>query len=125
MKRTDPEVINAMEFIKSKSNGELPYRFSSFECGKMMAKFLVATEENLKFTKTNQLIEFKTKKNKGPDAPTVQDVIDAFMKINDKSLPVFGFIAEDSAGESLNIVLLNSLDVTLEDRVDINLIISE
>jgi len=40
MKRTDKEIIDAMEFIKEQHNGELPYKFGTFECAKMMAKYL-------------------------------------------------------------------------------------
>jgi hypothetical protein len=39
MKRTDKEIVSAMEFIKSQHNGELPYKFGTFECAKMMAKY--------------------------------------------------------------------------------------
>jgi len=39
MKITDPEIIEAMEFIKSQHNGEMPYKFSAFECAKMMGKY--------------------------------------------------------------------------------------
>ena len=47
MKITDPEIVDAMEFIKSQHNGELPYKFGTFECAKMMAKYL--TKQSLKF----------------------------------------------------------------------------
>jgi hypothetical protein len=40
MKRTDKEIIEAMTFIKEQHNGELPYQFGTFECAKMMAKYL-------------------------------------------------------------------------------------
>jgi hypothetical protein len=40
MERTDKEIIEAMTFIKEQHNGELPYKFGSFECAKMMAKYL-------------------------------------------------------------------------------------
>ena len=40
MKRTDPEIIEAMIFIKQKHNGELPYKFGTLECANMMAKYL-------------------------------------------------------------------------------------
>ena len=40
MKRTDPEIIEAMLFIKQKHNGELPYQFGTLECANMMAKYL-------------------------------------------------------------------------------------
>jgi hypothetical protein len=40
MKITDKEIIDAMTFIKEQHNGELPYIFSTFECAKMMDKYL-------------------------------------------------------------------------------------
>jgi len=40
MKKTDKEIIEAMTFIKEQHNGELPYQFGTFECAKMMAKYL-------------------------------------------------------------------------------------
>ena len=40
MKRTDKEIIDAMTFIKEQHNGEMPYQFGTFECAKMMAKYL-------------------------------------------------------------------------------------
>lgn len=40
MKRTDKEIIEAMTFIKKQHNGELPYQFGTFECAKMMVKYL-------------------------------------------------------------------------------------
>ena len=40
MKRTDKEIIEAMTFIKEQHNGEMPYLFGTFECAKMMAKYL-------------------------------------------------------------------------------------
>jgi hypothetical protein len=40
MKRTDKEIIEAMTFIKEQHNGEMPYQFGTFECAKMMAKYL-------------------------------------------------------------------------------------
>jgi hypothetical protein len=40
MERTDKEIIEAMTFIKEQHNGELPYKFGTFECAKMMAKYL-------------------------------------------------------------------------------------
>lgn len=40
MERTDKEIIEAMTFIKEQHNGELPYQFGTFECAKMMAKYL-------------------------------------------------------------------------------------
>ena len=40
MKRTDPEIIEAMNFIKQKHNGELPYQFDTLQCANMMAKYL-------------------------------------------------------------------------------------
>jgi bacillopeptidase F (M6 metalloprotease family) len=40
MRRTDKEIIEAMTFIKEQHNGELPYTFGTFECAKMMAKYL-------------------------------------------------------------------------------------
>ena len=40
MKRTDPEIIEAMLFIKEKHNGELPYKFGTLECANMMAEYL-------------------------------------------------------------------------------------
>lgn len=40
MKRTDKEIIEAMTFIKEQHNGELPYQFGTFECAKMMVKYL-------------------------------------------------------------------------------------
>ena len=44
MKRTDKEIIEAMEFIKSKFNGELPYKFGTFECAKIMAEYKIAID---------------------------------------------------------------------------------
>ncbi len=41
MKRTDKEIVSAMEYIKSQHNGELPYVFGTFDCAKMMAKYLL------------------------------------------------------------------------------------
>lgn len=38
-KRTDKEIIDAMNYIKSQFNGELPYQFGTFECAKMMAAY--------------------------------------------------------------------------------------
>ena len=40
MKRIDKEIIQAMTFIKEQHNGELPYKFGTFECAMMMAKYL-------------------------------------------------------------------------------------
>jgi hypothetical protein len=39
MKRTDKEIIEAMTFIKQQHNGELPYKFGTFECAKMMVRY--------------------------------------------------------------------------------------
>lgn len=39
MKLTDKKITEAMEFIKEQHNGELPYKFGTFECAKMMAKY--------------------------------------------------------------------------------------
>jgi len=40
MNINDPEIIEAMNFIKEKSNGELPYQFGTLECASMMAEYL-------------------------------------------------------------------------------------
>jgi len=39
-KRTDKEIIDAMNYIKSQFNGELPYQFGTFECAKIMAAYV-------------------------------------------------------------------------------------
>ncbi len=49
MKITDKEVIDAMKFIKSQHNGELPYKFGTFECAKMMAKYLIENQTEILF----------------------------------------------------------------------------
>jgi len=71
-------------------------------------------------------IKFVTRPCKGPDAPTVQDVIDALMKIKDKTLPVFGYLEETELGkgDSIDIIRLADIDVSIDDRIDINLILS-
>jgi hypothetical protein len=47
MKLTDKEIIEAMNFIKEQHNGELPYKFGTFECAKMMAKYIEAKFNNV------------------------------------------------------------------------------
>lgn len=71
------------------------------------------------------LIEFKKRPSKGPNGPNVQDVINAFMKIKDKTLPVFGYLTEDNNGDNIDIIKLDSIDISISDRIDINLILSE
>lgn len=73
----------------------------------------------------NGLIKFKNRPCKGPDAPTVQDVINAFMTVKDKTLPVFGYLAEDNDGDNIDIIKLDSIDISISDRIDINLILSK
>ncbi len=46
-KKHDKEIIDAMTFIKEQHNGELPYQFGTFECAKMMAKYLKQHINNL------------------------------------------------------------------------------
>lgn len=70
------------------------------------------------------VIEFIHRPCKGPDAPNVQDVINAFQQVKNKALPVFGYIS-DFNGISIDIINLNSIDCSIEDRVDINLELSE
>ena len=72
-------------------------------------------------------INFKTRPCKGPDAPTVQDVIDAFMKVEDKTLPVFGWLeeTEPEKGDSIDIIRFTNIDISMEDRIDVNLILSD
>jgi len=71
----------------------------------------------------DNIIEFKKRSSKGPDGPNVQDVIDALMKIKDKTLPVFGYIG-DFDGMSIDIIELDSIDLDIDDRVDINMKLS-
>jgi hypothetical protein len=47
MKLTDKEIIEAMTFIKEQHNGELPYKFGTFECAKMMVKYLESKFNNV------------------------------------------------------------------------------
>ena len=61
MKITDPEIIEAMEFIKSQHNGEMPYKFSAFECAKMMGKYL--TEKSSSLEDLEHLISWNLTKN--------------------------------------------------------------
>lgn len=72
------------------------------------------------------LLKFKTRPCKGPDAPTVQDVINLLMEVKDKSLPVFGYLeeTEKELGDSIDIINLDSIDTSINDRIDINLLIS-
>tara|TARA_R100001369_G_scaffold76634_1_gene105819 strand:- start:165 stop:320 length:156 start_codon:yes stop_codon:yes gene_type:complete len=45
-KETEKEIIEAMTFIKEQHNGEMPYLFGTFECAKMMAKYLKKANQN-------------------------------------------------------------------------------
>jgi len=40
-KRLQLEIISAKMFIKQKHNGEIPYKFGTYECAKMMALYLI------------------------------------------------------------------------------------
>lgn len=73
---------------------------------------------------SDTIIEFKKRPSKGPDGPNVQDVINALMKIEDKTLPVFGYLA-DANGDTYDIIKLDCIDLDISDRIDINLVLSE
>ena len=53
MERTDKEIIEAMTFIKEQHNGEMHLMlFGTFECAKMMAKYLKKQTKIKKMSKT-------------------------------------------------------------------------
>lgn len=70
-------------------------------------------------------IKLETSPCKGPDAPTVQQLIDGLMKIEDKTQPVFGYLGEDLEGRTHDIIKIEGLDNDFGDRVDINLTFSK
>ena len=63
MKRTDKEIIEAMTFIKEQHNGEMPYKFGTFECAKMMAKYLKKQTKKKKMSKTKKCNWCNKRKN--------------------------------------------------------------
>jgi len=47
MTPTEEDITAALLFIKSKHNGEIPYRFGSRECAKLMVMYLTENTEPL------------------------------------------------------------------------------
>ena len=78
MERTDKEIIEAMTFIKEQHNGELPYKFGTFECAKMMAQYLKQQLLIQRVSQQRELLEAYTKQvkedNELTEEITFQDI---------------------------------------------------
>ena len=64
------------------------------------------------------IIEVKRKDH----VTTVQDLIDALMQVEDKSSHIYGYMS-DGAMISMDSLTIDSLDLSLEGKVDLNLLI--